>query len=88
MSEPEQLLEEVLGKMPEDGVERVVVQVAVLGAVVVVEVDEVLDVVVGADVLDVLLTPQDGHTHHLLLALGHERLDLCAILGAGNENKF
>ena len=40
--------------MAEDGVEREVVQVAVLVATVVVVVDEVLDVVVRADVLDVL----------------------------------
>ena len=47
-------LEELFGVMTEDGVEREVVQVAVLVATVVVVVDEVLDVVVRADVLDVL----------------------------------
>ena len=47
-------LEELLGVVAEDGVEREVMQVAVLVATVVVVVDEVLDVVVRADVLDVL----------------------------------
>ena len=44
----------MLGEVGEDGVERQVVQVPVVLSAVVVEVDEVLDVVVGPDVLDVL----------------------------------
>ena len=52
-------LEEVFGEVAEHGVECVVVQVAVFVASVMVVVDEVLYVVVGADELYVLKTPTE-----------------------------
>ena len=47
-------LQEVLGEVREDGVESQVVEMSVVLSAVVVEVDKVLNVVVGSDVLDVL----------------------------------
>lgn len=53
-SQAEDLLQEELGVVLEDGVDGEVKQVCVLFALVVTEVDEVFYVVVGPDVLDVL----------------------------------
>ena len=47
-------LQEVLGEVREDGVESQVVEMSMVLSAVVVEVDKVLNVVVGPDVLDVL----------------------------------
>ena len=44
----------MLGEVREDGVESQVVEMSVVLSAVVVEVDKVLNVVVGPDVLDVL----------------------------------
>lgn len=53
-SEPEDLLEQVLGEVLEGGLEDEVEHLSVLVVAMVAEVDEVLDVVVGTEVLDVL----------------------------------
>ena len=55
---------------------------------VVVEVDEILNVVVGADVLNVLLPTCDGHAHHLIQTRCNEGLDWCAILHEGENKQF
>lgn len=54
MSESKCLLEKVLGIMQEDGVQSKLPQSAVFLTLVMTEVHEVLDVIVGSDVLNVL----------------------------------
>lgn len=54
VSQPEDLLKQVSGEVVEGGSEDKVAYLSVLLVAVVAEIDEVLDVVVGADELDVL----------------------------------
>lgn len=54
VSQPEDLLKQVFGEVLEGGFEDKVVHLSVLLVAVMAEVDEVLDVVVGTNVLDVL----------------------------------
>lgn len=54
VGQPEDLLKQVFGKVLEEGLEDQVAELSVLLVVVMAEVDEVLDVVVGTNVLDVL----------------------------------
>lgn len=54
VSQPEDLLKQVFGEVLEGGFEDKVAYLSVLLVAVMAEVDEVLDVVVGTNVLDVL----------------------------------
>lgn len=60
VSQPEDLFKQVFGEVLEGGFEDKVANLSVLLVVVMTEIDEVLDVVVGADVFDVL-TKTDSH---------------------------
>ena len=74
------------------GIEGQMVKVTMLISAVVIEVDEIFDVVVGADVLDILLLTCYGHAHHLVQTGSDKGLDWCTILELGreiiNENKL
>ena len=72
--------EEVAREVLEDGVEREVQQARVLVGAVVLEVEEALEVVVRAQVLELLRLAHHRHAHHLPGALGHQRLQLQALL--------
>lgn len=54
MSQPEDLLKQVFGEVLEGGFENKVADLSVLLVAMMAEIDEVLDVVVGSKVLDVL----------------------------------
>lgn len=54
VSQPEDLFKQVFGEVLEGWFEDKVANLSVLFVAVMAEIDEVLDVVVGADVLDVL----------------------------------
>lgn len=75
--------EKVSGVSVKDGVEDAVVEVAMLLPPVVVEVDKVLQVVVCSEVVDLLLLPQDSHTHHLAHTGGHQGVEGRGTLGRG-----
>lgn len=66
MSQAEDLLQEELGVVPENGVDGEVKQVCVLFALVVTEVDEVFNVVMGSDVLYILKRGEEGTCKNVL----------------------
>lgn len=66
MSQAEDLLQEELGVVSENGVDGEVEQVRVLLALVVAEVDEVFDVVMRPDVLYILRRGEDRTGEHVL----------------------
>ena len=82
VGQPQRLLEEVFGVVLEDGAEGEVGQLRVLLVAVVAEVDEVLDVVVGADEIDVLgggeiwVSTSSGSPHGPTLGGGPGRVKL------------
>lgn len=69
VSHTEDLFEQVFGEVLEGGFEDKVLNLRVLLVAVMAEVDEVLDVVVGADVLGVLTKTQSHQLYFILFCL-------------------
>ena len=73
-------LEKVVRQVLKDRVQREVAESSVLSEAMVRVVDERLDVVVRAQILDLGLLAHDGHTDHLPQTLRYERLQILPIL--------
>lgn len=66
----------------EHGVQREVQEARVFVGAMVLKVEKALDVVVRAQVLELHRLAHHRHAHHLARALGHQRLQLQALLRA------